>query len=251
MLDFWFTLGAAIIDPGVVSAIQKTMGEVEVFTPVQRTITETVNGETQTISSNNPASGLLKSDGVTELRKAIRTYLSAAQMPSPPPISLYAAGRMAQLVQTKETLFTDAIRLAQSAYSAAIQANPSPWQSPLFPAFLGLCLVDQALTSTISEDPNFFAEVLGEFGMTIDTQPEMAILNYMLAYSSQDPAVRSEPTWPKSDKSNPSNQVADFAKAQGLLLGGAGWQSGCREQIAFWSADAFGGFRGNERAILP
>lgn len=243
MVDLWFILGGTVMDPGLVGLIWEKVSSTKVFTPVNRTITEKVDEKTVTIVDNCPASGLLKETGTMALRKAIRNYLSARMQT--PPISIYAVGRMAQFVQVKETCFSPAIQLAQRAYSAAVQANRWPWRSPLFPAFVGLCLVDQKLTAKGTEDP-VYLEVLGEFGMTKDTQPEGMILKDMLAYTSEPDTMGAQL---KSSRSDDSNDVSDFATAQGLLVGGAGWQGGCREEIIFWSNPDT--FKGNDRAVLP
>jgi hypothetical protein len=263
MLDFWFALGGAIIEPEFVELVKKTASQV--FTKVDRTITETLDTHTKKITC--PAAGLLHELPTKTLRTTIRQHLSA-RMPTPP-ISIYTAGKLAQLVVVPKSNFGKAIRLAQGAYKAAIKeysiSAPWPWRSLFFPAFFGLCLVDARLTDKRPKDPEF-VEALDGFRMTADTQPEMHVFEFLRGHKSPASEERAgleadifledehQRALLRSLGVKDLNALSDFKLAQTLLLMGASWTGGCHDQLVFWSSGAGGETippGGNERAILP
>jgi hypothetical protein len=222
MLDFWFSMGTTVMDPQLLTALKNAT---PVFTKVKRIITE--NGHT--VVSNNPASGLLENAPTTRVRLALRAYLK----PIAPtlPISIYAAGKMSQLLVIPEIKFGVPMKLANTAYleactTAGVTNDPSNF-SALFPGFLGLCLLDANLTTLLAQGPGSDAdEAIEEFGIDPDpANSDLKVINQLLTAPS------------------------DFLTAQQQLLQSAGWQVGCREQYFFWVGAA--NKNANERAILP
>jgi hypothetical protein len=231
MLDFWFTLGSAVMDPNLLTVVENAKPS---FLQVNREIRE--NGAI--VIANNPASGLLGDNAAnpatTRVRLAIRGYLKKNS--ASPPISIYAAGKLSQLVQVPQIKFRDNIKLANNAYVQACGmanvANDPKSFSPQFPAFLGLCLVDASLSVLFSSGGADLDEVIEEFGVNPDpAQPDLKVMNQTLTFKS---AGATTP---------------DFVTAQNDLLNGLAWQGGCREQIIFWTG--LNGGDGNERAVLP
>ena len=196
-----------------------------VFTTVKRVITE--NGHK--VVSDNPASGLLDADATTRLRQAIRAYLKT-NAPNLP-ISIYAAGKMSQLLMVPEVHFSDNITLANTAYVAACTGagvpNAAASFSPLFPAFLGVCLLDGNLTTFLQAGPGSDAdEAIEEFGIDPDpAKPDLKVVNQLTAGS--------------------------FITAQTNLLSSAAWQGGCGSQFLFWKGGLVAAEYANRRAILP
>jgi hypothetical protein len=227
MYDLWFTLGSAIINPALLDAITAVGG---VFTPVfQRQITETDNTGKQTfISTNSKTAGLLDNIQTSTARIAIRDFLLNSNVPAPP-ISIYTAGRMSQLVTLPNINFDTLIRDktsggASGAYADAAKAFPAPY-SAAFPAVLGLALIDGTLLSLIPTPGNAnLVAVMQEFGLSADLKsPERQALSMATA-----------------DKR--------FTDASASLLSGTAssdtpWQDLCSDQLFFWDTQ-------NARAVL-
>jgi hypothetical protein len=215
MYDFWFTLGSAIMRPELLKVIS-TGAYFERLK--KRDIVETNQAGTKKTYPNTTTPGLLRNKETTDVRNNIRQYY-LRNTPGAPPVSIFTAGRFSQLLLVPEIGFEASVNLAHQAYHDALQGTPERFSNG-FVAFLGLCLVDSKVTIWFQTptDPGLL-DALSEFGIDPDfTKPELQVLTRYIA-------------------------AKNFTTAQGNLLNGFGWPSGCVEQFLFWEGK-------NEHAIL-
>jgi hypothetical protein len=212
--DFWFTLGTATIKPALLDAIQNAG---PVFDFVQRIIVEIEDGE-QTLRPSAPSAGLLENTPTTAVRAAIAKYVGAFS-PAAPPIGIYCAGRLSQLMKIPffsstdqaHTSFRDIIKLANQAYVKGL-AGGAESKLPSFPAFLGLCLVDGQLVEGFENPGADVKQIVSEFGISVDS----ANREWQIATAFAD--------------------TDEFASAtQLLMLGNMNpWRGTTLEQVFFW-----------------
>jgi hypothetical protein len=200
MYDLWYTIGRAIMDPGLLNAVQTAITAAEAgdaasgiapapaFQRVTRRITEFDDAGTQTFLANKPyTSGLLSKSATTGVpgattgvRGAIWDWMSAnpvaaANPPLPPPISVYTAGRFCQFLKVNQFDFVNRIAQANAAYQGALQgADPSTF-SERFPAFIGCCLIDGELAGKAATPADPTTQIAAtQFGMNT-ASPEWAV----------------------------------------------------------------------------
>jgi len=235
MYDFWFTLGSAIINTALIDeifSIAVVKNVPVVFKPIgSREIIDPDDGTTPFDSTNTATAGLLDPGNTATLRTAIRNFFAIPKI-SAPPISIYATGRMAQLVSLPNInlgyLVKDPTIGINGAYTDAVKALThtfSPSQG--FAAALGLSLIDATLRAEIAKPSQCFKDFTSDFGLSDD---EITVL-----------------TNTNSDKR--------FAAVSSSLLNGNGlplpggtkvstpWQDLCSDQFFFWDTQ-------NRRAVL-
>jgi len=225
MYDFWFTLGSAIIDPGFLTTITNALDKPFFQLLTLRLILETdpITGKIQTISQNTRTAGLLDLDKTPKFRLAVRAALPA----SAPPVSIYAAGRLSQLLVVPGIKFADVMSKASTAYANA-KATVNPGNLPAsFPAVIGLCLLDSTLASLIAKPGDF-------------TPDGTDLKEFMMEFG-----ISATPNTP--ERQMISNYVHDtkFGEAASSLLAGDStpWQDVCGDQFFFWSPQ-------NVRAVI-
>ena len=230
MYDLWFTIGTAITDtppapaPAPVPLIMDIMkaSPAAAFTRLQeRDLVETIaGGAPATVVANNTTCILLVNAGTTAVRQVIAQNLATKPVP-PPPISIFAAGKICQLL-VLNTGFTAALVSARTAYThLGVIAAPSAG----FIAMLGLCLIDPTLSSYIKDPtldpsaPALIAAAKTEFRLS---NTEWVAVQQFVG----DPA---------------------FIAAKSSIFGGLApedpWQYCCGEQYLFWDTR-------NERAVI-
>ena len=220
MYDFWFTLGSAIMNPALLTTISAVP---PVFTRVNRTITET--GGTPPLI-NTTTAGLLNATSTPLVRDAIWNFLQtypAIPSKSGPPISIYTAGKLCQLLTIPAIGFVANVGLANTAYTASLSGASPATFSESFPAYLGLCLVDPALQTKLAAllpDPDV-ANSVAQFGINSSaSSTEWPVITGFAAHPSLTAATSS------------------------LLAGPASpWLTTCGEQFLYWGPQ-------NDRAIL-
>ena len=221
MYDFWFTLGSAIIHPEFLDAVGKTAQPN--FNRIMRVTVESTlvpTPETTETFMEAISAGKLDSAGTPKFRVALQQQLVAlsrkGKNPPPPPTSVYAAGRLSQLLTIEPLGFggpNGHLAEAQRAFKNAVDqtpgANPAEF-SNTFPAFIGLCLIDgglrslledaapaaiagdaatptRALTNVSRSDGQIvddLGEILAEFGISSDPRsPERQVISNFLAGS--------------------------------------------------------------------
>lgn len=220
MYDFWFTLGYAATDLGLVKKVMPDPGKFK-FTFVDRLVIEVGKGIITT--RHGPSTGLLDKTVTTAMRQDIVGYFVANKVVAPP-IGIYTAGRFCQLVSIPQfqskvdpTTFADIMNSANSAYLAA--TKPGPSKNPAFPAVLGMCLMDSLVSEAIRKHGDTpgndeLTEILGEFGVIIGSSDWTILKTFV------------------NDQG--------FKDAVGLLMGGTGDQDPWAdagttlEQMMFW-----------------
>jgi hypothetical protein len=212
--DFWFTLGTAIMRPALLDAINDAG---PVFDFVDRLIIEVENG-VPAFRPKAPNTGVLEEDPTNSVRLAISKFVRGFSSAAPP-IGIYCAGRFCQLIKIplfdsakpKNSSLKDIIDSAHAGYLEAL-GNGQVSSLPMFPAFLGLLLVDTTLVSDFDPPTDQVKEIACEFGIVVDD-------------------------------SNRSWQIAKafvttqgFLRAAGLLMveDQSPWKGVCSEQIVFW-----------------
>ncbi len=169
MYDFWYTMGVATIKPALLDPIKSAAA----FDFYPRIVIDVINGVNVT-RQPGPSTGLLEEAPTEAVRLAIAKFVKAYS-PSAPPIGVYTAGRMCQLVlidhfsnaSPKDTAFKNIIALAHSGYTGAVGAGPES-KLPSFPAFLGLCLLDANMVLDFAAPTPKLAQIVSEFGIKID-----------------------------------------------------------------------------------
>ena len=228
MYDLWYVLGAAVMDPRLLDAISDAGPE---FTFVPRQVIEITDGIFDA-RPQAPSTGLLKNGPTTAVRKAIAGYLGKT-FPAPPPIGIACAGRFCQLMCIQpyaDSTFVDIIkgqpdaggivRGASPAYRRAISGGLQP-RLPMFPALVGLCLMDGNFTAGFAPLDDDVKSGLLEFGV--------------------DPAAGGD-DWTIISRLALDNDFKS-AREDSLLGNNAPWESRTTcEQLIFW--DDF-----NEHAI--
>jgi hypothetical protein len=222
MYDFWFTMGTLVMDPGLLPAIQTARPQ---FERVQRTFTETTNGEPPREFDNQTA-GLLDKDATLRVRKAIWNYLHQHPPVSkcrPLPISLYTAGRLCQLMTIPEIRFESKLGMYGEAYHDTLRGFDPGTFSEGLPALVGLCTVDWTLAQIFwgSDPDQVLPDVQAEFGLGADGQ-EWRLIERFVNHPQFKTAIPSFLKGP--DDENP-------------------WSVGCLDQFVFWMDKS-------ERAIL-
>jgi len=219
MYDFWFSLGAAIMDPTLINVVNAAG---PVFNRVTREIIETDSTGAVTFQETNTlTAGLIDVTATTTVRGAIASFTQSN--PAAPPVSVYTAGKWCQLVAVTTINFAQDIGLANQAYVASLGANQTTTFSSRFPAFLGVCLIDGGMVSRLlnpAASPDL-PEALAEFGISSDpTSIERTTISAFVANTN-------------------------FQTASGNLLNSPGtpWDFGCLDQFFFWAGE-------NERAII-
>ncbi|MBS1857039.1 MAG: hypothetical protein JST11_16840 [Acidobacteria bacterium] len=241
MYDFWFTLGVAIMQSdffGTVSAPPD-------FNHIVRLTVETDTSVTPPKIEkfeNTISAGKLDSNGAPKFRaalnKQLKTLAAAGMIPPPPPTSVYAAGRLSQLLLVPELGFSGEqgfFAVAHEAFSSAVadtNANVSTFPAT-FPAFLGLCLIDGGLRALLRNDGRIdrvmltkelevanrpdgpivddLGELLDEFGISRDANsPERKVLTGFL--------------------NGTEGVVQDMVRRNGNP-----WQFGCPDWLVYWS----------------
>ncbi len=231
MYDLWFTIGAAVMDPNLVTDL---LGKAPVFNIVSRLIVEWSDlplpkGAFYPPASDSITAGVLDATSTATIRKEIRTYLENNPVPqhSPiPPISIYTAGKMCQLLNvpdnkrflqvlgpTTDNPPTGLNQAYKNALAAVVGSNPANFSTG-FAGFLGLLAIDNRLAGKVDTpgDPDLI-QAAKEFGLSNDaTSNERKVL---AAYAT-DPA---------------------FTTAQSLLTNGTDgpWRTSCGDQFLFWS----------------
>jgi hypothetical protein len=173
MYDLWYAIGAAVMDPQLLDAIAAANPQ---FTFVPRQVIE-VNAGVFDARPQCPSTGLLINGPTTSVRKAIAGYLKEKAFPAPPPIGIACAGRFCQLICIKPyagSNFVDILkgrigddelpRGAFPAYQKAISGGLQP-KSPMFPALVGLCLMDGNFTKGFEPLDDDVKAGLLEFGV--------------------------------------------------------------------------------------
>lgn len=228
MYDFWFTLGAATIDPAFITGqvtpvanfqfvdrvvLETNVTQMNVVPPnvtSAASVTVTARDATNVSILRGPSTGLLTAAATTTVRTRIYAYLKSKYANAAPPVGIYTAGRFCQLVKISRfqsnnpaSAFKDILSAANAAYIAAINGSPSNLST--FPAVLGLCLMDGSLKRVIKAwddatvDPTKLqkqsdvSEMLNEFGIV--TAPAANDRNWQLvktfvAHPSFDTAVQ-------------------------------------------------------------
>jgi len=233
MYDFWYSLGAAVVDPGLLDAISKARPE---FTFVERTVVEKVGANW--FARSGPRTGLAERDSTTRVRVAIAKYLKVKNFPMPPPIGIYSAGRFCQLMnipffQSTETnsTFRNIIRLTHQAFTEASAAAPAPALATL-PAALGMCLLDGQISGGIRKLPKpgsisvkALEQILGEFHIDL-SGPHGRLLKLFV----KDPQFKSAVNFLMAGDENPWDRTGNTL-----------------EQAVFWIDD--GSLRGEH--VVP
>jgi hypothetical protein len=219
MYDLWFTLGSAIMDPGLLDAVENSG---PVFQRVERRTTEPTTGFDEI---NTTTAGLLQSQPTTSVRQAIAAFLRTKSV-TPPPVSIFTAGKLCQFLTIPEIGIREAIGAGNTAFQKVAQAS-APLKAPSqgFVAILGLCLVDPGLVFLIKNpDQDADASAHGaavEFGLSAF---EWGIIGRFVTQS-------------------------DFAGGQQRLFNTPQfaafdpWIRCCGEQFVFWNGQ-------NDRAVL-
>jgi hypothetical protein len=226
--DFWYSLGAAVMQPDMVPSIEAKNPK---FKFVKKTMTVTeLDGTTPATNLDGtpvaititPATGLLEKASTSEVRDVIAA--AVGKLPAAPPISIYTASRFCQMLNIKEfnpqtkknflTIMAD----AGSAYAAVLKAAGGVVLSPGFPAFIGMCLLDNALFSLIPAPANAnplkdpLAKFVAEFGINEGSAEWMVMKNLKLQKGFAD-------------------------ASEELMLGEDNpWLCGCGDLSLFWPA---------------
>lgn len=222
MYDLWYALGVGIITPKLLVEINKANPK---FDFVQRIIIEIADDQIPVLRPKAPNTGLLEDGPTTAVRLAIAGFVQKFS-PAAPPIGIYCAGRLCQLIQIPffsssqqdRSSFSDIIALAHQAYLIAIGQGPES-KLATFPAFLGLCLLDGNLVQDlphrqdgcITKATPRAIEAAGEFGIGDDAKREWEIVT---AFISADEFVQASDLLMVQDKSP--------------------WKGTTGEQIFFW-----------------
>jgi len=225
MYDYWYTIGRAIMDPGLLTAVNGA-DPAPYFERVTRKMTETDSaGNTTTVADNSATAGLLAEDNTISVRSAIWNWLSANPVsagnpPLPPPISIYTAGRFCQFLTIQSIDFVTRIAEANNAWRVSSQGADPATFSERFPAFIGACLIDGDLAQKVATpgDPDL-QDAITQFGINAGS-PEFGVANRLVNHE-------------------------DFITSQGHLLSDpdATWTDTCGDQFFFWVGK-------NERAVL-
>jgi hypothetical protein len=169
MYDFWFTLGVATIKPALLDEIN---GSGPAFDFVDR-LTIEITGGLPALRPKAPGTGLLEAAPTTKVRETIAKFVRNFS-PAAPPIGIYCAGRFCQMMkipffsstQPGDSSFKDIITLANQGYIKAVGAGPAS-NLPMFPAFLGLCLMDGNFVFEFDNPTPKLTEAVSEFGIVI------------------------------------------------------------------------------------
>ena len=242
MYDFWFTLGASIMNPGF---LEKAVKDVPpYFNHITRVVTEIQSDGTTCTMSNTVSAGLIEKCNAKKFRLALRAGImrlaKRGKIPAPPPTSFYTVGRLSQMITTPNLHFLGYkgnLVKAQKAYRKA-GGHHLKRHSAGFPAFLGLCIIDNILR--IMHNPG-------------------APMSKALTIKRNCPAqVDNCPNTPQSDRRELKEILAEFRISQnpksaermvltefialtdgvcGSLLGAVGdpWEFGCPDWIGYWS----------------
>jgi len=182
MYDFWYTLGATAIDPTLLAAIKKP-----VFNFGQRLIIENVDSKPALRIAHS--TGQLDNQATTDARAQIAGFFAGkkAAFPAAPPIGIYTGGRFCQLMTIRkfdsgdpQSTFARIIQRANTAYGKGVAAVSNP-QSVMFPAFLGLLMMDQKFVVAFDGLPAAqvdpaVKEIFGEFGIkVVDGNPDFEL----------------------------------------------------------------------------
>jgi hypothetical protein len=227
MFDLWYATGAAIMFPELLDAFEAqgvaagtAVGE-PLFYPVPsiqfcdggKPNAPIVNPNLKNQIAGNPPviadSGFIVASIIDEVRVAIKDLVHE-RFPFAPPISLYTAGKLCQVLTVKAFDWKNNIKLANQGYQAAVKSLPTK-RSPNFPAFLGVFLLDPGLTNSLS----------GAQGPP--TAAQQALAEFQITDPGEIAAFQSLVT--------PGNS---FINAQAKLLGPPTWTT-CREQFLAWS----------------
>jgi hypothetical protein len=168
MVDIWYTTGLAVMRPKLLDAV---MAANPAFDFVQRIILEQAPGGDLALRPRAIQAGLLRKDETTSVRLALSKFAKNYSK-SAPPISIYCAGRFCQYVAIpffsstlpNSSKFSDIVKIANTGYTKAV-AQGVEGVSPSFPALLGACLMDGAITSGLKNPTQAGTDAIGEFGI--------------------------------------------------------------------------------------
>jgi len=230
MYDYWFTFGAATMDPKMLHRIvaDKAVAKLRrqhqpLFQFVRRQISD-YDGAQWVLREEAPSTGWLNQAATEAVRDAIAADLQKKFRKAAPPVGIMTAGRFCQLLSiapyydvASETTFMSVMKLAQKAYGKAASGGLRP-RSPKFPALIGLCLLDGFLVQGFVGPSQELLRILREFNV-----------------GSKSPDFQIAARFTASK---------EYQKASHLLLFGdqSTWETQVTcEQIRFWS--------GNEKAL--
>jgi hypothetical protein len=217
MYDLWFTIGSAILDPTVIDAVTAANPRFDLLTE-----RDLVEEGPATILRNKTTAGLLEPAATTAVRNAIAAKLKNGPVP-PPPVSIFAAGKVCQLLTIPQVGYRQALTLANQAIVAVAGHIASPSAGLI--AMLGLCIIDPTFTGLVLTPANDTSGVLpqaaDEFRLS---RQEWDIVNQ---YVNRPEFLRASHRL----FNDPLNAAFDP------------WQNCCSEQYVFWVGK-------NERAII-
>lgn len=219
MYDFWFTLGAGIIDP---AGLDKALQGTEFYFCQRLTLMLEESGPRLL---NGPSTGELDKDTTPKVRLEISKFVHAG-FDSAPPIGIYTAGRFCQLKQipvfresNPQSKLKDILDSCNGAYQEAIRAV-GPSKLPKLPALLGLCLLDGNFVAAIIKHPSGpqpaqdqMVGIAAEFGVA----PGTSDWKFVLAFVTSQQFRGATDLFMARDDKNP------WAKTGGTL-----------EQAMFW-----------------
>ncbi len=207
MIDFWFTFGAMVVDTGLLDDIVRFR---PAFTRAKLKIVETTaQGDVET---QLPAGGKLDETSTTKLRQMIRNSLLANYSDAAPPVSLYTAAKLCQLVNADLTNLTDGLRKGHWKYIEVATAEGIHRPSRGLITLVGLCIIDDKLCLRLLK-PEGMA-VGQEFGVTPDAgNPEWRLIQKLCSGTVADNA---------------------FLEGQKTLRSGSSWDAGCREVFEYY-----------------
>jgi hypothetical protein len=233
MYDFWYTIGRAVMDRSLLTALQNA-NPAPLFSRINRTILETdATGKVTFSYTNTDTAGLLTKANTESVRDEIWDWMVAnpvvsgnANPPLPPPISIYTAGRFCQFLTVDQFDWVKRIETLNDAYNAALAPAQPKDLSERFPAFLGVCLIDEDLTAKVSiPDDAGFRKAATQFGITVGST-EWGVIDRLM----------TEP---------PEGQSKPFLDVQEEMMAdpNGDWAELCGNQRDFWEPQ-------NERAIV-
>jgi hypothetical protein len=153
MIDFWFTIGAAVEDPGFLTAIAQAA---PAFNAMPATLS--IGGQNIPL----PLAGRLVQASTTFVRQKIRDYLLARYGGFAPVISLYTAGKVCQLWNMKQQDVVVSTGLANTAFKAVTATQHVSLSQPLL-TIMGACLIDPNLSLAFQQQQNL--SIASEFGV--------------------------------------------------------------------------------------
>jgi hypothetical protein len=173
MYDFWYCMGVAIANPGLLTAVMKATPK---FIRVKQTITN-VDGTTGAITVLNGGkpltfAGILDQDATNSVRDAIRAAIAGTA--GAPPVSIATAARFCQYAVLTDIQFDKVLGWARNAFQSAFgDYHGTP--PATFPALIGVTLVDGKVVTLINAAPAdapptdpLLRNFLDEFGLSQD-----------------------------------------------------------------------------------